>query len=82
LAETLARKGQRMRGGNDMKPCTTHHHACDCRERALREALIPVAKEMREVGLAGDDRVFQWYADLNEMWLGLYGRELTEEPEN
>jgi hypothetical protein len=62
-----------------MKPCTTHHHACDCRERALRDHLRQIADEMRHVSKR-DPWAAVWLGELNRMWVELYGEELPKTP--
>lgn len=59
--------------------CTTHHHACDCRERKLLETMGLVALELRDKGLKGNDVAFQAFVDIDEMWLELYGCSITDD---
>ena len=53
--------------------CSTHHHACDCREARLRAVLRGVADDLSK---SADATAFQAYIDINEMWIELYGYEI------
>lgn len=52
-----------------MPHCTTHHHACKCREYMTREVLRGVIEDLEENGTPDFD---QMYVDLNELYLFLY----------
>lgn len=65
-----------------MKPkprCTTHHHACECRELALLNTIKPTASSLRDAGLNGNEVAMQSYIDINEIWIELYGCEILDD---
>lgn len=62
-----------------MKPCTTHHHACDCRERKLLAVLKPHLSLLRIEGLNGSEVAFQAFVDIDETWRELYGCSIEDD---
>jgi hypothetical protein len=59
--------------GTSARPCSTHYHACDCREARLYAVLRGVADDLSK---SADATAFQAYIDINEMWIELYGHEI------
>jgi hypothetical protein len=55
--------------------CSTHHHACACREERLHTTLRGVARDLAN---SADATAFQAYIDINELWIELYGHEIAE----
>jgi hypothetical protein len=55
------------------KTCSTHHHACDCREARLYAVLRGVADDLSK---SADAAALQACVDINEMWIELYGLEI------
>ena len=66
------------------RPCVTHHHACECRERWLHQVCQMAARELLKQGQRGEDAAMQAYVEMNEAWLAMYGHEIlaTCKPEN
>lgn len=60
--------------------CTTHHHACDCRESALLETLWGICKDLRSEGMKGNEPAFAAFVEINEHWLEWYGCEILDDP--
>ncbi len=50
------------------KQCTTHHHACDCREKRLRKLISDLHKSIED---AGDRDRFEKIVDV--FWCKQYG---------
>jgi len=66
--------------------CTTHHHACDCREAKLKALLREVfadavAEENHGQGMEPNNYNVA-YMEINELWIEMYGRELFEDGGN
>jgi hypothetical protein len=66
--------------------CTTHHHACACREAKLKALLREVfadavAEKNRELGMEPNNYNVA-YMEINELWVEMYGRELFEDGGN
>lgn len=59
--------------------CTTHHHACDCRERKLLAVLKPHMTELKLEGLRGSQVAFQAFIDIDETWRELYGFSIEDD---
>lgn len=59
--------------------CTTHHYACDCRERKLLAVLKPHMTELKLEGLRGNQVAFQAFVDVDEVWLELYGYSIEDD---
>lgn len=59
-----------------MKECTTHHNACDCRERTIRSAIMDVRDALC---LSEDWSVKCAMERLCDMWKKLYGKDLMKE---
>lgn len=59
--------------------CTTHHHACDCRERKLLAVLKPHMTELKLEGLRGNQVAFQAFLDVDETWRELYGWSIEDD---
>jgi hypothetical protein len=59
--------------------CTTHHHACDCRERKLLAVLKPHMTELKLEGLRGNQIALQAFVDVDETWRELYGCSIEDD---
>lgn len=59
--------------------CTTHHHACDCRERKLISVLKPHMTKLKLEGLRGNEIAFQAFVDIDETWRELYGCSIEDD---
>lgn len=59
--------------------CTTHHHACDCRERKLLAVLKPHMTELKLEGLRGNKVALQAFVDVDETWRELYGCSIEDD---
>jgi hypothetical protein len=70
-------KGESMTEGP--QNCTTHHHACDCRERKLLAVLKPHMTELKLEGLRGNQVAFQAFVDVDETWRELYGCSIEDD---
>lgn len=53
-----------------VRQCTTHHYACDCRERKLRVILQSICADLME---SSNNVAFKAYIDINEFWFEQYG---------
>ena len=59
--------------------CSTHHHACDCRERKLLAVLKPHMTELKLEGLRGNQIALQAFVDVDETWRELYGCSIEDD---
>ena len=59
--------------------CTTHHYACDCRERKLWAVLKPHLTDLKLEGLRGNQVAFQAFIDIDETWRELYGCSIEDD---
>lgn len=55
-----------------MKTCTTHHHACDCREQQLLDLVLFMIGEIK-CNSANTFRAMQSINIVNSEWKKLYG---------
>lgn len=59
------------------KTCTTHHHACDCREKAFLEALA-LAQDTMEAWASGAD-LHEWHCRVENLTGCAYPKRLIDD---
>lgn len=75
LSTKLKRQAVDRRSKEIGRPCTTHHHACDCRERKLRKMLQDVCGDLM---MSSNALLFKSFVEINEFWIEQYGCEIMD----